>query len=543
MEWIKSSAHLILSGLLVFMPGTILIQKDMQAIRPARIAKSVGCSPISIKNRTARENKNPWIPIFPGWGNYHRPSSTKNDSAAIYFDQGLSMYYSYHSKEAFLSFEMASRFDSRQAIFFWGEALAFGPSYNGEDYAMPQRMPGILASMLSRKALASEKEKDLISAMEQRYAKGGDAGQRSVLNRRYAAAMKELIVKYPEDPDVKALYVDAVMLEHRWDFWFNDGNPKEWTPELIEICEALLKSNPNHPGAMHYYIHLTEASRQPQKAIFQAGQLKELMPGVAHMVHMASHVYERTGYFWEGVTVNDQADEDLNRYDSLAPEISLPTKISHYYAVQAFCAINGGLYRESMPKVFRCRASVSPTKNDPDDQYLYMFPMLAWLRMGKWQDILHSPDPDPEWSYARILNDFAKGIANLRLGNIDSAIVFLHRIAIPMRDPILTVRHMPFSAPIQAASVAENILHAEIFAFQNNQDSAERYYQLAIETEDGLTYSEPKDWLIPARQFFRKKPFKMGQARTGRKSLSGRPCQESRKWMVFAGLVTNQPVT
>ena len=97
----------------------------------------------------------------------------------------------------------------------------------------------------------------------------------------YANGMKMLMKKYPEDLDLAALYVDAVMLIHPWDFWNNNGSPKPWTPELVKICEHILHKQPLHPAALHYYIHVTEASRNPQVALANADILKDLLPNVA----------------------------------------------------------------------------------------------------------------------------------------------------------------------------------------------------------------------------------------------------------------------
>ena len=130
--------------------------------------------------------------------------------------------------------------------------------------------------------------------------------------------MQPLIAKYQDDIDIKALYTDAVMLMHSWDFWNNDGTPKSWTPELVQHCQDILKQDPHHPAGLHYYIHVTEASRKPEVALASADSLIKLFPGVAHMVHMSSHEYERIGYYAKGVMANEEADRSLAVYDSLA---------------------------------------------------------------------------------------------------------------------------------------------------------------------------------------------------------------------------------
>ncbi len=140
------------------------------------------------------------------------------------------------------------------------------------------------------------------------------------------------------------------MTEHAWDMWDNKGQPRTWTPELVKGCEDILKSDPDHPAALHYHIHLLEASLHPEATLAGADRLKDLMPGVAHMVHMASHSYQRTGHYDKGVAINESANQAQANYSALAPQIHLTTDVIHYDAVEAFCAMNGGMYEEGLPR-------------------------------------------------------------------------------------------------------------------------------------------------------------------------------------------------
>ena len=465
---------------------------------------AISCAPGADEALFRFENGK-YIGLLPGRGKYSYTITTKSDSAQVYFDQGLSMYYSYHMREALASFREAARFDSSCAAIYWAQALAMGPTYNqGYAYKLPASIATVLEKMNRYAEGGSRKEKDLFMAMNQRYSRSDTADlQRSQHNLRYAEAMKPLVAKYGDDPDVKMLYTDAVMLIHSWDFWHNDGMPKSWTPELVRLCEEVLQKVPVHPGGLHYYIHLTEASRKPEVALASADSLRKLYPGIAHMVHMSSHEYERIGYYAKGVSANEEADKSLVLYDSLAKGLFPRVHVPHYYAVDAYCALSGAMYKAGLPKALTLRESVSPTHKDTYMQYQYMFPLFVMVRMGKWQEIIEDRSViNGDWTYAGLLNDFAKGMAFARTGDYDKAEAHLTSIRQHKRDSILVIKFAPHtSSPAECAVVAENILDATLNFSRKKYTEAYTAINKAIAAEDKLIYSEPKIWLLPARQY------------------------------------------
>jgi tetratricopeptide (TPR) repeat protein len=291
------------------------------------------------------------------------------------------------------------------------------------------------------------------------------------------------------------------MLIHAWDFWSPEGKPKAWTGELVSLTQDVLKKAPHHPAALHYLIHLTEASTQPEVALVPAEQLKIQLPGVAHMVHMASHAYQRNGLFAQGVIVNDQADKNLLHYDSLAPNLGLVKHSPHYFAVQTYCALTGGMYKTGLADALRCRQSVSPTPQNPYDQYLFMLPSLTLVRLGKWQEILASEKPNPAWAYADLLDHFARGMALVGSGHLAEAQKEWEALRQRLSEPVLTRRRIPFNAPLPVAQIAAHILEASLLLADNKGEQAVISLQKAIQLEDQLIYTEPSDWPLPARQY------------------------------------------
>lgn len=475
----------------------------LKQIQEEKKLHGLTCAPDDGETAIVRDDGK-FIGVMPGWGNHSYKIKTESDSAQFYFNQGLTMYYSFHAREALASFKEAAKFDSNCAITYWGQALAMGPAYNGGyDYKMKKDVPLVIAQMNRVAAEASAKEKDLIHAMNTRYNVADTADEkRKQLNAAYAEAMHLLVAKYANDIDVKALYTDAVMLIHAWDFWNNDGTAKAWTPELVEYCQDILKQDPHHPAGLHYYIHVTEASRHPNVALASADSLIKLFPGVAHMVHMSSHEYERIGYYAKGVDANEKADKCLVAYDALNKGMYRMVHVTHYFAVDAYCALSGAMYSKAIPKALACRHNTNPTHDETYLQYAYMFPELAMVRMGKWQDILNdTANINTDWNYARLLGDFAKGMAYAKTGNSNQANKYLKLLKKEQQDSILKVKLPASSSSYEASLVAENILSATIF-FQNKKYSeALTAIETAIRAEDSLIYAEPKEWMLPARQY------------------------------------------
>src|SRR5579859_755726 len=288
----------------------------------------IDCSPAVAAGVVLPDGEGRYAPVIPGWGHYHYPVSTTRDSAQYYFDQGLSLYYGYHLTESLSSFREASRRDSDCVMTYWGQALAMGPYYNSTySYKMPSSVLPVLARMNQLAERAPAREKDLVTVMNQRYSADVTDSRRSALNRAYSEGMKGLIGKYPGDKDIKALYIDGVMTEHAWDMWDSAGAPRPWTPGLVRMCEEILAADAYHPAALHYHIHLLEASFHPEATLSSANMLKDLMPGVPHMVHMASHSYQRTGLYTNGVFINDSANAAQRRFDLTAPNLHLGSAI------------------------------------------------------------------------------------------------------------------------------------------------------------------------------------------------------------------------
>jgi len=506
-------AVLLLSVVLIFTGLKQIPGKPGGAVYDRDISICGSALPLTIK--PGKDGK--FIPVMPGLGRHHYKVSTVSDSAGIYFDQGLAFYYSYHLSEALASFKEAARFDGNCMMAYWGQALALGPYYNNYNYKMPAEVPVVLTTLQRANTGANARENDLANAMLQRYSADTTNSDRKELDSRYAEAMRQLAIKYPADNDIKALYIDAVMLCHKWDFWNTDGTTKPWTPELVTTCETILKADPQNPAALHYYIHLTEASRHPEAALPYADALKELMPGVAHMVHMATHSYQRNGLFAKSVAVNEDATIVFNREDATSPGLHLSkANLIHFFAVQSYCAMSAGMFNKGMPIYLRAKERMVALKpvfsKDPYAQFVYTIPEIAFVRLGKWQQILNEPRPDAQWKYAVVLDDFAKGMAYVHTDNIVAAKECLDDLKKNLADSLLAIRRMPYNKPNQPGQVAADILSGEILYAEGKKDEAIEALKNAVSGEEKMIYREPQEWFIPSRQYLGSYLLKMNRA-------------------------------
>lgn len=472
---------------------------------------SIRCSPTYIPN--AGDD----IPLLTGWGNYKWKVTTSSDSARIYFNQGINMYYAFHIIEARASFDKAARFDPNCAMAWWGKALALGPNINDFGYQRPSEAFPSAVKANALKANASPVEKALIEAIAIRYS-ADSATDQGKLNHLYRDAMKEAYIAFPNDENVATLYADALMLIHPWDLYNHDFSPKPWTPEIVEVLKHALKLNSKQPGANHYYIHAVEASAKPGDALPSAGFLASAMPDVSHLTHMPSHIYIRTGVYDKGITVNDQGVAGYNKYHNYFPpaEENIALYSLHNIHMKINCAQMAGNFKIAIDASKELQQEIPafylsiPGALGNYVQYLHRTDISTWVRFGKWKDILKDPVPDT-LGFVAVLQHFARGMAFANTGNLTEARNELGIMRDKMKEPSLKEPFVPFNAVYDAALIAENVLAGTISENTGDMDNAVTFFKQAVINEDKLIYNEPRDWLLPARQYLGASLIKAGK--------------------------------
>lgn len=247
-------------------------------------------------------------PLWENLGELSFTITAASPRTQSYFDQGLRLAYAFNHAEARRAFRRAQNLNPDCAMCYWGEALVLGPNINAP---MERQASNLALKALGRAqqkaATASERERALITALSKRYSADPGA-ERVALDAAYAAAMGKAAARFPKDDNIQVLYAEALMDLSPWDYWEAGGRrPKNKTAEILSTLERILARNPDHPGAIHYYIHMVEASDRPERALPYAKRLGSLMPGAGHLVHMPFHIYFRAGHYIEALTVNKAA--------------------------------------------------------------------------------------------------------------------------------------------------------------------------------------------------------------------------------------------
>ena len=443
--------------------------------------------------------------LMTGYGNWHHPVSTKNSQAQAFFDQGLRLIYAFNHDEAARSFQRAAEFDPKLAMAYWGIAEAVGPNYN--DPASESRFVRAHAAIEKAQTLAadaSESDKAYVAALAKRFPADPKSDLRAALEQ-YRDAMRDVVKRFPDDLDAATLLAEAGMNLHPWGLWRADGAPEEGTEEIVATLESVIRRDPNHLGAIHYYIHTVEASSSPERALAGANRLAQLAPAAGHIVHMPAHIYIRTGDYEAALQTNQKAALADQAYmkAGAAQGIYSMMYYSHNLHFIAMAAAMNGNYLESRRGAQLLAANVGPhVKEMPPLEGFMTVPLAVEVRFHKWNEILKAPQPDPAMHTATVFWHFARGLALAGTGKLEEAEAEHKFVAeAEEKTPPDAIFQMPINNKTKdILKIAKNVLGAKISLAKNDMDAAVNQLRAAVATQDSLKYDEPQDWFYPVRE-------------------------------------------
>ena len=449
-------------------------------------------------------------PLFEGMGDYNRTISTSSEDANKYFDQGMVLAFGFNHAEAIRSFRAAQTLDPECAMCFWGEALATGPNINvtSKGKAVMADADRIAAraaidKAIALKANATVQEQALIDALSTRY-NGDPSTPREPLDIAWAEAMGDYVEAYPQDDDAAAIYAEAWMNTMPWDYWSADGEPKPETVEVIKALETTIARSPNHPLALHLYIHAVEASADPGRAEDEADRLYTLVPGSGHLVHMPAHIFWRVGRYDDAAEANVQAakvDEDYIAQcnaQGFYPALYYPHNIHFLWAAASM----GGQSEVALEAARKVADNVrlEQIEQFPTVEFFKTIPVLAHVQFGKWDEILAMDAPPAELDFSNAIHHYARGVALARTGKADEAAEEQAKLA-AMKDSVqvsfLDTNDYPASTLL---GIADDLLRGEIAMARGIPNTAATYFRSAVASQDTLPYMEPPFWYYPTRQ-------------------------------------------
>ena len=481
--------------------------------------------------------------LYGGIGAFHRRISTHSADAQRFFDQGMRFLWVFNHDESTRSFARALELDPSCAMCAWGVALTIGPNYNLPELVEPRAKIAFEASTRAQNLSGSARlvEQALISALTHRYpnAQPLDAQTAAPVLTDYAAAMRSVARRFPDDLDVQTLHAEAMMNLHAWKLWNADGTPSEGTPEIVATLERVLARQSMHVGALHYYVHAMEASPHPEKAIVAAERLRGLAPGAGHLEHMPSHILQRVGRYEEAAEANRRgAAADLVYMTKTVPLDYYPMYLGHNYQFLAFSTAMEGREEETLEAVRRSRASLSDAmlKEMPGLDWYVAELYAAYVRFGEWDVLLDEKPPDPSlpgltggYLYATAVALAAKGLpaeARERLAQLNALISNLPAEAPAGQNTLRDV-----------LAVATRVAAARISASEGRDQDALRDLRDAVRLEDGLAYDEPSDWFFPVRHMLGAEFLRAGMPREAERVYRDELKLQPRDGWALRGLV------
>jgi tetratricopeptide (TPR) repeat protein len=444
-------------------------------------------------------------PLWTNLGTLSYPVSTRNGAAQRYFDQGLRLAYAFNHSEARRAFRQAQKLDPQCAMCWWGEALVLGPNINAP--MDPAANAPALAALERARELAEgagAAEQALIEALAARYSKVPDA-PRAQLDAAYADAMGRVAARFPHDRNIAVLHAEAMMDVSPWDYWEAGGaQPKGRTAQIIAVLEGVLKDDPRHPGAVHYYIHMVEASADPARALPYARHLATAMPGAGHLVHMPFHIYFRVGQYQEALAANKAAVAADERYiaeeapQGIYPLAYYPHNV-HSLMTSAQMAGDGRSVIAAADKLARV-VSTDAARNIPWVQPIMAAPYFAHAQLSDTPTVLALPDPGDDFPYVRAMWHYARGVALAAAGNGAAAQREADAIAGLARSADFSDLAGGGVPVTDVLGIAGHVVRARIAQAQGDAARAVTEFEQAVALEDRLPYMEPPFWYYPLRQ-------------------------------------------
>jgi tetratricopeptide (TPR) repeat protein len=493
----------MMQSMLVFM--TIFFLASSAHAQSSAAAGHKGHAP---EQRTAwREMPRPTL--AEGYGNSELKIRTNSAQAQAYFNQGLRLLHCFWEFEAYRAFKEAARLDPKAAMPHWGIATALDG-----DTAMKEQHKAALAKATELAASASEHEQFYIRAMNKRMADGDWTKRMS----EYRRELEALLDRFPDDQDARAF------LAISYGGYDDEQRPREGTLYGQTLLKEILREQPQHAAAHHYWIHLLESSPHPEDALASADVLSKLAPLSGHMVHMPGHIYYQLGDYeraYEAFAAAARVDETYMKDQSVTTAETWNYAHNLSYLIAA-CA-ESGRYEEGLAWAAKLKGVVDGRSSSGTFYYaVNQGSALSRLhiRFAQWQSAADAPiefgiDDDKASentrAYRSALEAYAKGMAAASSGRVEDADrlagildAALWRMS-PQSLPKKSDKDKPAGIEnpehlLTILAVASLDLRGSIASARDRVDEAERLLSQAVDKEKENGYREPPVFSRPAAE-------------------------------------------
>ncbi|QJC80475.1 tetratricopeptide repeat protein [Pseudomonas umsongensis] len=459
-------------------------------------------------------------------GTYSRSVTTSSAQTQLWFDRGLMWCYGYNHDEAIRCFQKALEHDRNCAMAYWGIAYASGPNYNKRwDAFIEQELKEAVAQARLATQIAlvhlegtTPVEQALIHALQQRYQaeQTSSVDELFTWNDAYAASMRDVYQRFPDDPDVVALFAEALIDRTPWQLWdLKTGQPAAGadTLETVAVLERALQrmeqhGEAPHAGVLHMYVHTLEMSPYPERALRAGDILRDLVPDAGHLRHMPSHIDVLCGDYRGAMITNQRAIEADSLYLAKEGPINFYTLYrSHNYHFKLYSAMFLGQYQPALEAAEQLAETIKEdllrVETPPMADWLESFVSMkahVQIRFGKWQDILATPLPQDPTLYCvtTAMLHYAKGVAFAACGQVANAETE-HHLFLEAWARVPDTRYLFNNKCNDILAVAAGMLRGEIEYRKGNFDEAFAHLREAQSLDDHLPYDEPWGWMQPVR--------------------------------------------
>ena len=460
-------------------------------------------------------------------GDHVFPVSTSSTEAQRLFDLGLNWCFGFNQEEALACFKAAAAIDPTCAMLHWGIAYAAGPFYNMPwgDFSEVEAVECTLFCRshidraLALSANTSNLEVALIEALDKRVQKPYIVSPREFerWDTAYANAMRRVNTRFPDQLDVMALFVEAMMTRSPWNLWdVESGRPTEGadTLEAIAICQEATRladqsGVPQHWAILHLHIHLLEMSPEPEQAMDSADRLGQLARDAGHLHHMPGHIYVLCGEYERAKAASEKAIAADKKYLEYAgPYNYYTTSRCHNLHLMMYTCMHLGQFEAALSAADGICKNLTPDiinlKNKPFIMHTmegyFSMKMHVLIRFGKWQEIINAAMPDNAGLYcvSTSMHHYAKTVAYAATHQFIEADqekkFFYESLHLIDRN-----RRFFNNPALQTLGVGEKMLLGELEYHKQNYEAAFEHLRDAVARCDALHYSEPWPWMHPPR--------------------------------------------